>query len=306
MSKIIFLNEPNAIYDGAFTQIGKNQVRLIFADNMPSNEVLVSGFNLINEHNGEIQTVRTDYNYIYRTYKDNALMVELCNDNIQWVEPDITVKFAAYSGGSLDGNTKQVVKNYKDLVIPTPVANENYEFVKWSPEIPTSGVIERDITFTAVFVYVEPFSEVLDMKISELSNICEQMIIDGVYIGDEHFSYTKEDQMNLKELFDTVAVTRLPIGYHADGQPCREFSANEIINIYVQQLLNKYGNETYFNQARCYLRDLKQSDKNKKYIADYTYGTELTGTYLENYNSMLDLYRNQINALLPNEQLANI
>ena len=88
MSKIVFLKEKEKIYEGTFEQIGSNQVRITFDNDRPSNEILLSGFNLINEFNNFIQTAREDYKYIYRTYDDNDLVIELCNDNISWVEPE--------------------------------------------------------------------------------------------------------------------------------------------------------------------------------------------------------------------------
>ena len=42
MSKIVFIKEPNIIYDGQFSQIGEHQVRLIFEDAVPSNDILLS------------------------------------------------------------------------------------------------------------------------------------------------------------------------------------------------------------------------------------------------------------------------
>ena len=88
MSKIKFKAEENKIYDGDFSQIGKNQVRLTFHDEIPEMEALLSGFNLVNEHNNKIvQTPREDYKYLYRTYDGDPNKIELCNDNIPWVEP---------------------------------------------------------------------------------------------------------------------------------------------------------------------------------------------------------------------------
>lgn len=87
MSKIIFLNNPSVIYEGSFYQIGKHQVRLTFASEIPSIDALLSGFQLVNEYNGFVQTNREDYKYIYRTYEDNPLIVELCNDDVPYKEP---------------------------------------------------------------------------------------------------------------------------------------------------------------------------------------------------------------------------
>lgn len=90
MSKIVFLSDPSTIYDGSFSQIGTNQIRLIFESELPSNKVLLSGLQLVNEYNGYVQTNREDYKYIYRTYEDNPLMIELCNDGVEYVEPEPT------------------------------------------------------------------------------------------------------------------------------------------------------------------------------------------------------------------------
>lgn len=87
MSKILFIAAPKKVYDGDYFQIGNNQVRLIFHDDIPSLKVLLSGFNLVNEHNGIVQTNRDDYKYLYRTYEDDPKKVELCNDNVPWVAP---------------------------------------------------------------------------------------------------------------------------------------------------------------------------------------------------------------------------
>lgn len=87
MSKIVFIGKPDIVYDVKFDQIGEHQVRLIFDDVTPKTETLLSGFNLVNEHNGEVQTERPTYIYIYRTYDDIPNQIELCDDNVQWVAP---------------------------------------------------------------------------------------------------------------------------------------------------------------------------------------------------------------------------
>lgn len=238
MSKIIFLNNPLIIYDGNFYQIGLNQVRLVFESEIPSTSDLLSGFNLVNEYNGFIQTKREDYKYIYRTYEDNPLIVELCNDGIEYTEP---------------------------VIIP-----ELYE--------PT-------------------FSEVLEQKISELSSACQNAIEDGLDINGLHYSYTFEDQQNLTDIINTVKITGLPLGYHADGENCTEYTAEELMNIYIQLSLNKYCQITYFNQARNFLKSLEITDENKNIVLSYSYGTPLTDSYLDTYNRMVSLYNNQIQAI---------
>lgn len=90
MSKIVFLKNKNQIYDGIFEQIGSNQVRITFDKIIPSNDILLSGFNLVNEYNKCVQTIREDYKYLYRTYEDDQMTVELCNDGIEYTPETVS------------------------------------------------------------------------------------------------------------------------------------------------------------------------------------------------------------------------
>ena len=145
--------------------------------------------------------------------------------------------------------------------------------------------------------YVPTYDEVLDNKIMELSSACQYTIEAGLDINGLHYSYTEKDQINLNDIVSTVKLTGLPLGYHADGQNCTEYTAEELINIYIQLAMNKYCQQTYFNQSREYLKSLKESDKNRKIIESYSYGTLLTGEYLNTYNTMVALYEAQVKAI---------
>ena len=88
------------------------------------------------------------------TAKDNGY--QLSNDGSVWVKPKMKVNFYTNGGGTLDGENLQEVYNYEELVIPTPVASENYEFTGWSPEIPECGEIDGNKSYTAVFTSTLP------------------------------------------------------------------------------------------------------------------------------------------------------
>lgn len=235
MSKIIFNLDPSNVYEGQFSQIGNNQIRLVM-NSLPSESILLSGFCLINEHNGRIQTNRKDYVYIYRNYEDGKT-IELCNDNIQWEKPKAKVRFVNSFGGTLDGKLEQIIENYEELVIPTPVANENYEFIKWSPEIPTSGVVEKDVTFTALFEHVETLEEVRNAKITEFNTICSETIIAGqdITLSDGntiHFSYTAFDQTNLGNGANLALSTKESVPYYDSNNNCYIFKPMDMVTIY--------------------------------------------------------------------------
>lgn len=241
MEKIHFLNNLN-VYDGEVS-IRRNVVAIKFIDTLPPQNTLTSGFELLNENNGLVQGNYTAYTTIYRTFKDNGMLIELSNDGSVYVAP------------------------LEQEPIPEP-----------EPYVPT-------------------FDEVLNNKINELSFVCQYTIEAGLIINDLHYSYTEKDQINLNDIVNTVKLTGLPLGYHADGQNCTEYSAEELMNIYIQLAMNKYCQQTYFNQSREYLKSLEESDENKEIIESYTYGTPLTGIYLETYNNMVALYNDQIQAI---------
>lgn len=289
MSKLIFLSNPSDVYEGNLSKVNQNVIRLEFNENMPDENLLLSGVNIINEHNGEVMLERIGYKTIYRTYKDNPLVIELSNDGSVWVRPLPVISFEVYDGGYFEDDTYLVQKvyNYEELTIPTPVPNENYKFLKWNEEIPESGEIDGNKTYVAVFEYVPTIEEVRNSKITDFYNTCNYYIVNGVDVDIEeeskHFSYTEKDQVNLKEIFDLVVQTNVPMYYHADGESCKLYTVEQIISIYTAATTNKMHHITYFNQIRMYINSLKTVEE----INNVKYGQELTGEYLQTYNESM-------------------
>lgn len=149
MSKIVFIQAPDLTYDCDFKKIGKNRVRLVFNDKKPSNDILLSGFNIVNEHNNCVQTRCEDYIYLYKNYEDSHI-IELCNDNSIWGDDKKVITFTCDFGGELEGNCIQKVNSYDELTIPTINTEEGYAFVRWNPEFSLEGKIEKNETYNAV------------------------------------------------------------------------------------------------------------------------------------------------------------
>ena len=273
MSKIIFNSDPSNIYEGQFSQIGNNQIRLVM-DSLPSESILLSGFVLVNEHNGRVQTNRKDYIYIYKTYEDGKT-IELCNDDVQWTKPKMKVKFTASYGGKLDGELEQYVNNYEELTIPTPIANENYEFVKWNHEIPSSGEVEKNTNFVAIFAYMTTLEEIKAMKIQEFSYICNQTIDAGqdLTLSDGkvvHFKYTQYDQMNMKTAADLAIATNEAVPFYDGQNKCSIYSPMDMVNIYVS--CQSYV--TYMLTLDHQLEEMIESMDDKDAIANLTFSVD--------------------------------
>ena len=124
-------------------------------------------------------------------------------------------------------------------------------------------------------------------KIRQMSDACNQAILGGVSIAikgqNRHFSYTLEDQQNIKATFDLVKMTKMDIPYHADNESCELFTAQEITELYVAEQLNLFHNQIYFNQLKCFIESLNTLDD----IEVVQYGQSLTGDYLNTYNEMM-------------------
>ena len=153
--------------------------------------------------------------------------------------------------------------------------------------------------------YVEPtptLEEVKITKIEELRTICHQMIEAGVdvEIGGEiqHFSYTTEDQNNIKDAFDLAYQTGLSVPYHADGKSCALFTSEEITMVFIMNKTNLTHHTTYFNQMRMYVESLDDIET----INAIQYGDPLIGEYFEDYTNMMVQAQLVITALLGLEE----
>lgn len=146
-------------------------------------------------------------------------------------------------------------------------------------------------------IYVEPapmesnesnINEIRASKISALSSICNIAIVHGVDIdidgNVEHFSYSEEDQTNIKEIFDLAVQTKVPMYYHSDGNSCKLYSVEQIIKLYTTAAMNKMHHITYFNQLKMFLLALDDIDT----ITSIEYGYKLTGEYLGTYNAAIE------------------
>ena len=149
MLNLIYVGE-NTIHNIEFKRVNDHIVSV--KGSLPAQ---TNGFKLSREGKKDNWDYK-DYTTIYRELDGE---IQFSNDGSVYVEPVPKVSFYTNGGGSLEGETVQEVKNYEELVIPTTVAGENYEFTQWSPEIPLSGEIEGNKSFTAIFTSTLPTPE---------------------------------------------------------------------------------------------------------------------------------------------------
>ena len=138
-----------------------------------------------------------------------------------------------------------------------------------------------------------------DKKLSELSSACNTAIEKGTTIQlsdgtSENFSYTLADQANVSEMFNAVVMGATEYPYHANDSECKMYSAKDIITIYSALSSMKTAQITYHNQLKQYVKSLENSNEIRAVI----YGQELTGEYLEAYNTLIAQAQTQLEAVL--------
>lgn len=142
-------------------------------------------------------------------------------------------------------------------------------------------------------------------KKSQIGDVCRATIYSGTDVetshGTKHFSYTDDDQANMKVLFDAASKTKVGAPYHADGESCITYTWEDIVNIYVNLQTNLLTQTTYCNA----LNRLIDRQPSKTEVSKITYGQDLPKDLKEGMDSALEQGRILMNAVLTDCGLEN-
>lgn len=264
--------------------VSGNIATLKFKDKVVVN---TSGFHAYLDKDCEYDVAGDSYEKFTTVYRDDEETAkyngyQLSNDGSVYAEEPKTVKFAAGSGGTIDGATEQTVLDYEEVIVPTPIPDENYEFVKWEPEIPVSGPIKENKAFTAIFEYVPTLEEVKALKEEEMNNAQQAIIQNGVNVTltdgtVEHFTLTDHDQTSLIGLQTKVVAGEESIPWHTSdhAEHCKYYS-NTDMGLITETALNYVAyHVTYFRDLRIYINALETKEE----VEDIFYGTAIPEEY---------------------------
>lgn len=142
-------------------------------------------------------------------------------------------------------------------------------------------------------------STLMNAKLVELSNACNEAINNGASIelsdgSVKSFTYTIADQANVSEMFTAIVMGATEYPYHANNEECCMYSAKDIITIYSTLSSIKTAQITYHNQLKRYVKTLTSAED----IESVVYGQELTGEYLETFNTLMAQATAQMQAIL--------
>jgi hypothetical protein len=129
---------------------------------------------------------------------------------------------------------------------------------------------------------VKYIDSVRNSKISLISIACKQVIETGIDFNGDHYSLTAEDQMNLTNL-SMMAQTLPMVPYHADGQLCRMYSAEEITALATNAIRWITFHTTYHNFLKSYIKSITDLQT----LIETHYGSMLPDTYTEQLTQIL-------------------
>lgn len=143
--------------------------------------------------------------------------------------------------------------------------------------------------------YVPTLSELQASKKAEVAAACEKAIYRGVSItlGDgntEHFSLTEHDQLNLFGKQSQLAAGADQLEYHADGQPCRYYSASDMRSIIQAAMWHVSYHTTYCNALNMWIAGCQEREE----VIGVFYGADVPEEYR---SEVLDAYLLQIAAM---------
>lgn len=155
---------------------------------------------------------------------------------------------------------KQAIDNDEEIIIDDDEEEEE------QPVVPTPEEPDAMIEF------------VRTTKLNEMSKTCRQVIEEGFDLeirGEtQHFSLSTQDQLNLMNL-NVLAETQELIPYHADGETCIFYTAEEIKTIASTATQFRIYQTTYYNALKDYINALDTIEA----IATITYGTPIPEEY---------------------------
>ena len=161
------------------------------------------------------------------------------------------------------------------------IDEQEYNTLKAALETEDEIVVEPETPVEEAPEYVDPndvitVDYVKNMKVAEMSKTCNKVITNGfdIVLSDGnvyHFSLTTQDQLNLITLSSMVASGETQIPYHADGELCRFYSAEDINTIITTATQFKTYQVSYFNALKAYVESMTDIET----IGAVTYGMEI-------------------------------
>lgn len=137
-------------------------------------------------------------------------------------------------------------------------------------------------------VYQPTLEELRSAKLIMINSSCNMAITAGcdVILTDgttEHYSLSETDQINLSAAVSSVQAGAVAYPYHADGELCKMYSADDIILIGSAATIHKLYHTTYCNHLHAWIKRVYTADE----LETINYGAELPEDLATNMSAIL-------------------
>lgn len=128
--------------------------------------------------------------------------------------------------------------------------------------------------------YIPTLAELQAAKKAVISADCEKIIYKGVDVvlesGEtEHFSLTEHDQLNLFGKQAQLVSGAEQLEYHADGRPCRYYSAADMQSIIAAAMFHVSYHTTYCNSLNMWIEGCETAEQ----VQQIFYGADVPEEY---------------------------
>lgn len=146
--------------------------------------------------------------------------------------------------------------------------------------------------------YIPTLEELRVVKRQEVATACNQIIYAGINVtltdgSVEHYSLTIEDQLNLFGKLSQISAGAHQLEYHADGQPCRYYTAADMQAIIQAAMQHVSYHTTYCNALNMWISGCQSTEELDVvfYGADVPaeYRSEVLDAYLVEIASMAEV-----------------
>lgn len=96
--------------------------------------------------------------------------------------------------------------------------------------------------------------QVREAKRQEIGGACSAAIYEGISLGESHYSLTEHDQTEIMAQYTTVKEGAAAVPYHADGELCRMYTAEEFAALAQAAAAHVFYHRTYCNHMNAWIR----------------------------------------------------
>ena len=116
----------------------------------------------------------------------------------------------------------------------------------------------------------------------EIGLDCTAAIYAGIDVGGSHYSLTEHDQTEIMAHYTTVKEGAKAVPYHADGELCRMYPAEEFTALAQAATAHVFQHRTYCNHVNAWIKRAGLEE-----LQGITYGAELPADLAENMAAII-------------------